>query len=123
MHLTSSNNYKDSANKTALNKLDAEGNITLVLKSNHTHVYGEKGQVFINPIGNPGMATGGMGDTLAGIIGGFVAQFGPKIDSILAAVYIHSLAGDILYKSNYVVRPTVISKILPRLMKKYSGLN
>ena len=113
----------DSANKTALNKLDAEGNITLVLKSNHTHVYGEKGQVFINPIGNPGMATGGMGDTLAGIIGGFVAQFGPKIDSILAAVYIHSLAGDILYKSNYVVRPTVISKILPRLMKKYSGLN
>ena len=113
----------DSANKTALNKLDAEENITLVLKSNHTHVYGEKGQVFINPIGNPGMATGGMGDTLAGIIGGFVAQFGPKIDSILAAVYIHSLAGDILYKSNYVVRPTAISKILPRLMKKYSGLN
>lgn len=113
----------DSANKTALNKLEAEGNIMLVLKSNHTHVYDEKGQVFINPIGNPGMATGGMGDTLAGIIGGFVAQFGPKIDSILAAVYIHSLAGDILYKSNYVVRPTVISKILPRLMKKYSGLN
>ena len=113
----------DSANKTALNKLDAEENITLVLKSNHTHVYSEKGQVFINPIGNPGMATGGMGDTLAGIIGGFVAQFGPKIDSILAAVYIHSLAGDILYKSNYVVRPTAISKILPRLMKKYSGLN
>ena len=113
----------DSANKTALNKLDAEENITLVLKSNHTHVYSEKGQVFINPIGNPGMATGGMGDTLAGIIGGFVAQFGPKIDSILAAVYIHSLAGDILYKSNYVVRPTAISRILPRLMKKYSGLN
>ena len=40
----------DSANKTALNKLEAEGNIMLVLKSNHTHVYDEKGQVFINPI-------------------------------------------------------------------------
>ncbi len=95
----------------------------LVLKSNHTHIYDGKGQVFVNPLGNPGMATGGMGDTLAGIIGGFVAQFGPSVDTVLAAVYIHSLAGDLINKDNYVVKPTEVSKVLPKLMKKYSELS
>ncbi|EEJ72715.1 NAD(P)H-hydrate dehydratase [Lactobacillus ultunensis] len=113
----------DGANIDALNQLIPDSNAMLVLKSNHTHVYDGKGQIFVNPIGNPGMATGGMGDTLAGIIGGFVAQFGPSVDTVLAAVYIHSLAGDMINKENYVVRPTEISKVLPKLMKKYSELS
>lgn len=108
----------DKANKASLKQLVPKGNVTLVLKSNHTHVYSEDGNIYVNTAGNPGMATGGMGDTLAGIIGGFIAQFGSNIETILAAVYIHSLAGDILYKENYVVKPTEISKLLPRLMKK-----
>lgn len=112
----------DSANIGALNQLIPDSNAMLVLKSNHTHIYDGKGQIFVNPIGNPGMATGGMGDTLAGIIGGFIAQFGPSVDTVLAAVYIHSLAGDLINKDNYVVRPTEVSKVLPKLMKKYSEL-
>ena len=113
----------DSANIDALNQLIPDSNAALVLKSNHTHVYDGKGQVFVNPLGNPGMATGGMGDTLAGIIGGFVAQFGPNIDTVLAAVYTHSMAGDLINKDNYVVKPTEVSKVLPKLMKKYSELS
>ena len=113
----------DSANIDALNQLIPDSNAALVLKSNNTHVYDGKGQVFVNPLGNPGMATGGMGDTLAGIIGGFVAQFGPNIDTVLAAVYIHSMAGDLINKDNYVVKPTEVSKVLPKLMKKYSELS
>ena len=113
----------DGANIEALNQLIPDSNAMLVLKSNHTHVYDGTGQIFVNPIGNPGMATGGMGDTLAGIIGGFVAQFGPSVDTVLAAVYIHSLAGDMINKEDYVVRPTEISKVLPKLMKKYSELS
>lgn len=113
----------DSANIDALNRLIPDSNAMLVLKSNHTHIYDGKGQVFVNPLGNPGMATGGMGDTLAGIIGGFVAQFGPSVDTVLAAVYIHSLAGDLINKDNYVVKPTEVSKVLPKLMKKYSELS
>lgn len=113
----------DSANIDALNQLIPDSNAMLVLKSNHTHIYDGKGQVFVNPLGNPGMATGGMGDTLAGIIGGFVAQFGPSVDTVLAAVYIHSLAGDLISKDNYVVKPTEVSKVLPKLMKKYSELS
>lgn len=113
----------DSANIDALNQLIPDSNAMLVLKSNHTHIYDGKGQVFVNPLGNPGMATGGMGDTLAGIIGGFVSQFGPSVDTVLAAVYIHSLAGDLINKDNYVVKPTEVSKVLPKLMKKYSELS
>lgn len=111
---------EDGANLTSLKQLVPAGNATLVLKSNHTHVYTEDEQVFVNPVGNPGMATGGMGDTLAGIIGGFIAQFGSESKTILAAVYLHSLAGDILYKDHYVVKPTQISRIIPQLMKKYA---
>lgn len=110
----------DAANAKALQDLVPQGNAVLILKSNHTHVYDEKSHVYVNTTGNPGMATGGMGDTLAGITGGFVAQFGNSMPAILAAVYIHSLAGDILYQHQYVVRPTAISKILPKIMKKYA---
>lgn len=112
----------DSANIDALNQLIPDSNTILVLKSNHTHIYDGTGQIFVNPIGNPGMATGGMGDTLAGIIGGLVAQFGPGVETIQAAVYLHSLAGDLIAKDNYVVRPTELSKVLPKLMKKYSEM-
>lgn len=109
----------DAANLTALNKLFPGQNAILVLKSNHTIVYTSNKDVFVNPLGNPGMACGGMGDTLAGIIGGFTAQFGGNIDSVLAAVYLHSLAGDLIAKDEYVVQPTKISALLPKLMLKF----
>lgn len=111
----------DSANVDALKRIFPTQNAILVLKSNHTHVYSKSEPAFVNPIGNPGMATGGMGDTLAGIIGGFTAQFGGNLNSVLAAVYIHSLAGDQLAKNNYVVRPTEISALLPKLMRHYAN--
>lgn len=112
----------DSANLSALKKIFPIQNVILVLKSNHTRIYTStsKEEILVNPVGNPGMATGGMGDTLAGIIGGFTAQFGGKLDSVLAAVYLHSLAGDKIAKMDYVVRPTKISAILPQLMKQYA---
>ena len=111
----------DSANLSALKKIFPTQNAILVLKSNHTHIYTKTDQIFVNPLGNPGMATGGMGDTLAGIIGGFTAQFGNNLDSVLAAVFIHSLAGDKIAENNYVVRPTTISALLPQLMEEYAS--
>ena len=51
----------DAANLTALNKLFPGQNAILVLKSNHTKVYTSNKDVFVNPLGNPGMACGGMG--------------------------------------------------------------
>lgn len=52
-------------------------------------------KVFMNPTGNPGMATGGSGDVLSGIIGSFTAQRMTPENAALAGVYIHGLAGDL----------------------------
>ncbi|WP_297819689.1 NAD(P)H-hydrate dehydratase [uncultured Lactobacillus sp.] len=111
----------DSANLEALNNLFPNKNAYLILKSNHTKIYDSNGEFFENPIGNPGMAIGGMGDTLAGIVGGFIGQFGADIETLQAAVYLHSLAADEIYRNHYIVRPTKLSASLPFLMKKYGS--
>lgn len=110
----------DAANFAALKQLLPEEDVILVLKSNHTHIYHGQDCV-INPIGNPGMATGGMGDTLSGIIAAFIGQFGFSYEVVQAAVYLHSLAGDVIYRDHYVVKPTAVSNLLPKLMKKYES--
>lgn len=92
----------------------------IVLKSHRTTIYDEAIAYYQNPLGNPGMATGGTGDTLAGMITGFLTQFEKNIDTVGAAVYLHSLIGDELAKDHYVVLPTSISEALPRYMKKYA---
>ena len=51
------------------------------------------------PYGNAGMATAGMGDTLAGIMAGLVAQFGLNVDIVTKAVVVHALAGDMAAQS------------------------
>ncbi|MGQ0793583.1 MAG: NAD(P)H-hydrate dehydratase [Deltaproteobacteria bacterium] len=69
-------------------------NAHLVLKGARTIVATPQGEIFINPTGNPAMASGGMGDVLAGVIGGFLAQgYSPK-DACVAGVFIHGSAGD-----------------------------
>lgn len=109
----------DKLNQAALDKLVKNKNAILVLKSNHTKVYDQAGNIYVNPFGNPGMAIGGMGDTLAGIIGGFCGQFTPKLETVAAAVGIHSLAADKIAKRQYIVRPTQLSAHLPEIMKQY----
>jgi ADP-dependent NAD(P)H-hydrate dehydratase / NAD(P)H-hydrate epimerase len=69
--------------------------VTLVLKGTRTLTVSAEGDLFINPTGNPGMATGGTGDVLSGICGAFLAQGFPVPDAVWAAVYIHGLAGDL----------------------------
>ena len=73
-----------------------------------------------NPLGNPGMATGGTGDTLAGLLAAFLGQFPKDSKTIAAGVYLHSAIGDALYQENYVVLPTLLSAQIPKWMKNYS---
>ncbi|GCF93768.1 ADP-dependent (S)-NAD(P)H-hydrate dehydratase [Enterococcus florum] len=92
---------------------------TIILKKHRTEIY--NGQtVYKNTVGNAGMATGGTGDTLAGMIAGFAAQFENTSDAVAAAVYLHSKIGDDLAEENYVVLPTKVSQALPGYMKKYN---
>lgn len=73
-----------------------EHNLVAVLKGWRTVIALPDESVWINPTGNPGMATGGTGDVLTGMIAGFIAQFPNDIPRAVAAgVYMHGLAGDI----------------------------
>lgn len=73
-----------------------EHGVILVLKGDRTVVVGPEGQAWINPTGNPGMATGGTGDILTGMIAGMMAQNPNRaFQAVVAAVYLHGLAGDI----------------------------
>lgn len=73
-----------------------ERNVILVLKGDRTIIANPNGEAWVNTTGNPGMATGGTGDILTGMIAGMLAQ-NPKhtFEAVLAAVYLHGLAGDI----------------------------
>lgn len=70
--------------------------VHLVLKGARTVVAHPDGTVVINPTGNPGMAAGGMGDVLTGMIAGFVVQGIGVREAIEGAVYLHGCAADFL---------------------------
>jgi hydroxyethylthiazole kinase-like uncharacterized protein yjeF len=70
--------------------------LMLVLKGSPSVIAAPDGQVYVNTTGNAGMATGGTGDVLTGMIASFVAQkLDDPLGSTIAAVYLHGLAGDI----------------------------
>lgn len=75
----------------------AEHHAHLVLKGFRTLVADPVGAVWVNPTGNPGMAKGGTGDVLTGLVAGFLAGFHdrPVTEVVAAAVYVHGLAGDL----------------------------
>ena len=72
-----------------------ELNIVLVLKGSPTLVASSDGRCWLNPTGNSGMATGGSGDVLSGMIGSFLAQGLSALNAALCGVFIHGTAGDI----------------------------
>ncbi len=71
-------------------------NVYTVLKGARTLVGTPGGKVFVNPTGNPGMASGGVGDVLTGVIGGFLAQGYSPEDSSLLGVFLHGFSGDLV---------------------------
>jgi NAD(P)H-hydrate epimerase len=69
--------------------------VYLVLKGYRTLIANPRGKVYINPTGNPGMASGGSGDVLSGMIASLIIQEKDVLGATLAAVYLHGLSGDI----------------------------
>ena len=73
-------------------------NVVVVLKGSETVVAAPSGLPYINESGNPGMASGGMGDVLTGIIAALLGQKLSPFDAARLGVYLHGLAGDIAAK-------------------------
>jgi NAD(P)H-hydrate epimerase len=74
--------------------------LIVVLKGHRTLIAAPDGTVWVNPTGNPGMATGGTGDILTGIVAGLLAQHPQQAHLATAlAVYLHGLAGDLAAES------------------------
>jgi len=73
-----------------------EHGIYVVLKGHRTLIAQPDGEIWVNTTGNPGMATGGTGDILTGMVAGMIAQNPSRIlEAMISAVYLHGLAGDV----------------------------
>ncbi|MCL2078251.1 MAG: NAD(P)H-hydrate dehydratase [Oscillospiraceae bacterium] len=87
----------------------------LVLKGWKTIIALPDGGAYVNTTGNPCMAKGGFGDVLAGMIAALIGQGIPIVDAVIAAVYLHGLAGDMCAAAygEYSVTATDIINMLP----------
>lgn len=98
-------------------------NVTVILKSECTVIAFPDGDFALNPLGNPGMATGGSGDVLAGAIASFVGQGICIKDAVKLGVFIHSLAGDMsaIEKGVYSLTPSDILDNITYALKYLGG--
>jgi NAD(P)H-hydrate epimerase len=90
------------ANRLEVARSFAQRNgVTLVLKGARTLIAHPDGRVAVNTSGNPGMAKGGSGDLLTGLIAGLLAQYADEpARAVEAAVYLHGLAADLAVRSD-----------------------
>ncbi|MEW6144313.1 MAG: NAD(P)H-hydrate dehydratase [Thermodesulfobacteriota bacterium] len=97
--------------------------VILVLKGARSLVTTPGGRVYVNTSGNPGMASGGMGDVLTGIIGGFLAQRIPPEDAARLGVFVHGLAGDAaaLERGQAGIIAGDLADVLPRTLAGLPG--
>lgn len=109
----------EEATRQSLSQLPPES--ILVQKGPQTKIW-QQGQAdyYQLSVGGPYQATGGMGDTLAGMIAGFAGQFpqASLYERVTVATYLHSAIAQTLSEDNYVVLPTMINQHIPAFMKK-----
>jgi len=99
----------------------SEHHVTVVLKGHRTLTVQPDGTAWVNPTGNPGMATGGTGDILTGMVAGFVAQNPEHVfEAVVAAVFLHGLAGDVARDTvgEYSLTATDLLAALPEAFRR-----
>lgn len=101
-------------------KFAAEFNAIIVLKGFRTVVAGDK-MVYINESGNPGMATGGAGDVLGGMIASLIGQGLTPFGAAKLASYVHGVAGDMAMREHGEIS-LIASDILHKLPLAFKGL-
>jgi hydroxyethylthiazole kinase-like uncharacterized protein yjeF len=91
--------------------------IVILLKNEFSFVIDQNSNVFINPTGNAGMAQGGMGDVLTGIVAAFMAQGYAAQDAAVLACYVHGGSGDELATTRFCVTASEVAKLVPHILK------
>lgn len=97
-------------------------NVIILLKGHHTLIATPDGKGFFNSTGNAGMATGGSGDVLTGILTGLLAQGYSSVETAILGVYIHGLAGDIA-ASKWSMEAMTASDIISNLGEAFLAIN
>jgi len=105
----------------AARRLAAEGGCVAVLKGARTIIAEPGGRAWVNPTGNPLLASGGSGDVLAGVIGGLMAQGLEALGAALAGVYVHGLAAD-LAAADYGLRGLAAEELADWLPEAFAAL-
>jgi len=96
--------------------------VVTVLKGSGTVVTDRSGKLWINATGNSGMAKGGMGDVLTGMIGAFLAQGMSPLDAARAGVFLHGSAGDIA-RERHGERALLASDLISSLGAAFAALD
>ncbi len=110
------------SNRVEIAKEYAKNNGIVVLLKGYNTIITDGNKVMINPTGNSAMASGGMGDTLTGIITALISQGLSVFDASVLGAYIHGYIGDELSKDNFSVSATEIIKNIPSKMKELSRI-
>jgi NAD(P)H-hydrate epimerase len=100
-----------------------EHQVIVVLKGHRSLIAHPDGEAWVNTTGNPGMATGGTGDVLTGMLAGFIAQNPTRfLEAVLTGVHLHGLAGDAARESvgEYSLVATDLIKALPVAFSRLS---
>lgn len=102
-------------------ELSKKYNVVTVLKDHKTIISDVNGNLYLNTTGNSGMAKGGSGDVLSGMIGSFLAQGYSAIDATICAVYIHGMSGDECSQkfSDIAMTPSDLINNLPSVFLKF----
>lgn len=102
-------------------KMAKELNIIIILKGAYSQIHFPNGDTYFNSTGNPGMATGGSGDVLTGIILGLLAQNYTPFEASIIGTYIHGLAGDFAMDTQSY-ESLIASDIIEHLGKAFQTL-
>ncbi len=102
-----------------------DNNVVLVLKGAGTVIAAPEGECYISPTGNAGMATGGSGDVLSGMIASLIGQGVPPFDAAVMGVYLHGKCADIAAgeKGQCSMLPTDMIECIPKaVLKLHTGV-
>ena len=108
----------EAGRQVAAEKMAEDLGCVMLLKGSGT-VITDGSTTYINPTGNPGMAVGGSGDVLAGIITALLGQGISALEAAACGAWVHGAAGDICAEEigQYGMLPTDMLAVLPRLLK------